>query len=121
MVIRIDDIDLAMADPAWLRRNIGVVLQDNILFGRSIRENIAISDPACSLDRVIEAAQLAGAHEFITRLPEGYDTKVGEQGSNMSGGQRQRIAISRALITNPRVLIFDEATDAANAGNDRDG
>ncbi|WP_339774685.1 type I secretion system permease/ATPase [uncultured Thalassospira sp.] len=110
--VLIDGIDLSMVDTAWLRRQVGVVLQENILFNRSLRENIALADPGMPMDRVIEAADLAGAHEFILSLPDGYDTKIGERGSNLSGGQRQRVAIARALVSNPRILIFDEATSA---------
>jgi len=117
--VLIDGTDIAMADPAGLRRQIGVVLQENVLFNRSVRENIALSDPAMPMERVIAAATLAGAHEFILELPEGYDTVVGERGSTLSGGQRQRIAIARALIADPKILIFDEATSALDYESER--
>lgn len=110
--VLVDGIDIGLVDAAQLRRQIGVVLQENLLFNRSIRENIAISNPAALLDGVVRVAKLAGAHEFISELPEGYDTIVGEQGASLSGGQRQRVAIARALFTDPRILILDEATSA---------
>jgi subfamily B ATP-binding cassette protein HlyB/CyaB len=97
----------------------GVVLQENILFNRSVRDNIALADPAIPMERVIAAATLAGAHDFILELPEGYDTIVGERGSSLSGGQRQRIAIARALISDPHILIFDEATSSLDYESER--
>jgi ATP-binding cassette, subfamily B, bacterial HlyB/CyaB len=117
--VLVDGTDLAAVETAWLRRQIGVVLQENMLFNRSIRDNIALADPAMPIERVIAAAKLAGAHEFILETPEGYDTSVGERGESLSGGQRQRIAIARALITDPRVLIFDEATSALDYESER--
>ena len=110
--VLVDGVDTAVLDPSWLRRQIGVVLQENVLFNRSVRENIALADPALSMEKVIAAAKLAGAHDFICKMPQGYDTSIGERGVSLSGGQRQRVAIARALVGDPRILIFDEATSA---------
>jgi subfamily B ATP-binding cassette protein HlyB/CyaB len=117
--IYIDEVDVRHLNPLWLRSHIGVVLQENYLFSGTIRENIALPRPDAPMEHILKAAGLAGAHEFIAGLPEGYDTPVSERGSSLSGGQRQRIAIARALITNPRILIFDEATSALDYESER--
>ena len=117
--VLVDGQDIAIVDTASLRHQIGVVLQENVLFNRSVRDNIALSDPGAPIERIVEAARLAGAHDFICELPEGYDTVVGEHGAGLSGGQRQRIAIARALMSDPRILIFDEATSALDYESER--
>ncbi|MBX3304227.1 MAG: type I secretion system permease/ATPase, partial [Nitrospira sp.] len=116
--IAIDGVDVMQVDPAWLRKQVGVVRQENVLFNASVRENIALADPDLAMDRVLQSAQLAGAHEFIMELADGYDTVIGEHGCALSSGQRQLIAIARALAANPRILIFDEATGALDHESD---
>lgn len=110
--IKVDGIDIRNVTQRSLRNNIGMVLQDNILFSESIAMNIRMGNPYASDEEVIEAAKAANAHEFIMSLPEKYDTLVGERGVKLSGGQQQRVAIARVFLKNPPILIFDEATSA---------
>lgn len=117
--ITVGGVNTREANLSWLRDQVGVVMQENYLFNSSVRDNIAISRPTATMDEIIRAARLAGAHDFILELKEGYDTKVGERGDALSGGQRQRVAIARALLANPPVLIFDEATSALDYESER--
>lgn len=114
-----DGVDMKTLNYRELRQKIGIVLQENYMFDETILRNIAFGDPEPDLDRAMWAAQTANAHDFILRLPLGYDTRVGETGLAISGGQRQRIAIARALYSNPPVLIFDEATSALDSESER--
>jgi len=117
--ITIDGMDISLMRPQQLRRQIGVVLQENFMFNGTVAENIAIHCPGTSLEKIIETAKTAGAHDFIMELERGYDTVIGEKGVALSGGQKQRIAIARAIINDPRILIFDEATSALDYESER--
>ena len=117
--ILLDGIDIAQVDPTWLRRQLGVVLQENFLFNQTVHDNIALANPSMSRAQVVRVSRLAGADEFVSKLPQGYDTMIEERGANLSGGQRQRIAIARALATDPRIVIFDEATSALDYESER--
>jgi HlyB family type I secretion system ABC transporter len=117
--ILFDHVDLKTLNYRDVRRNVGMVLQENHIFNETIARNIAFGDAEPDLDRVLAAAQTAAAHDFIMRLPLGYETKIGESGLTLSGGQKQRIAIARAIYSNPPVLIFDEATSALDTESER--
>ena len=114
-----DNVDLKTLNYRDVRMHIGTVLQENHIFNETIARNIAFGDPEPDVDRVLAAAQAAAAHEFIMRLPLGYETKIGESGLSLSGGQKQRVAIARAIYNNPPVLIFDEATSALDTESER--
>jgi ATP-binding cassette subfamily B protein len=117
--IRVDDVDISNLDPRELRRQVGLVPQETVLFGESAMENIRYGRPNASDDEVMQAAVLAAADEFIRELPEGYGTFLGERGTRLSGGQRQRIAIARAILKDPPILLLDEATSSLDAESER--
>ncbi|KAJ1254406.1 hypothetical protein BS78_K067300 [Paspalum vaginatum] len=118
-VILLDGHDIGALNVEWLRSQMGLVSQEPVLFATSIRENILFGNEAASLKQVVAAAKMANAHDFITKLPQGYETNVGQFGTQMSGGQKQRIAIARALIRDPKILLLDEATSALDSESER--
>jgi ABC-type bacteriocin/lantibiotic exporter with double-glycine peptidase domain len=117
--ITIDNYDISKVELSSLREQIGIVSQDPLLFEGSVQENIAINYPEATTTEIIQAAQLAVAHDFIMDLPNGYNTQVGERGANLSGGQKQRLAIARTILQRPRLLILDEATSALDYDTER--
>jgi subfamily B ATP-binding cassette protein MsbA len=117
--VLVDGHDLRKATADSFRRQIGIVLQENVLFSGTLEDNLKYGKPEATREEIIAAATTANAHEFIVKLPDGYSTVVGERGAQMSGGQRQRIAIARAILKDPRILIFDEATSALDLGSER--
>jgi ATP-binding cassette subfamily B protein len=118
--ILLDGVDVRDLAPGELARAVGLVFQEPFLFSATVAENVAYGNPDAPRERVVECARLAAAHEFVSALPEGYDTRVGERGVSLSGGQRQRLTIARALAMDPRVLIFDDATASVDAATERE-
>jgi ATP-binding cassette subfamily B protein len=117
--VKINGVDIRDMTQASLRQHIGIVPQDTVLFNDSILYNIAYGNPGASHDEIIQAARAASIHDFVTSLPEGYETQVGERGLKLSGGEKQRVAIARTLLKNPPILIFDEATSALDTRTER--
>jgi ATP-binding cassette subfamily B protein len=118
--ITLDGIDVRRLDVQELRRNVGVVFEETFLFNDTVRNNIAFAKPDADVATVERAAKLAGAHDFVLRLPQGYDTQIGERGFSLSGGQRQRLAIARAIVADPRVLVLDDATSAVDPSKEHE-
>ena len=118
--IRIDGVDLRQLDTGHFRRQLGMVLQDPYLFHGTVLDNIRYGLPEATLDATIAAAKAANAHDFVCKLPHGYDTVVGERGHTLSGGERQRVSIARAILHDPRILILDEATSSVDTETERE-
>lgn len=117
--ITIDGREISLYNLQWLRRHIGVVSQEPVLFDTSIAENIRFGYKDATISDVIEAAKNSNAHDFISKMPDGYDTQVGQRGTQLSGGQKQRIAIARILLRDPKILLLDEATSALDNQNEK--
>jgi len=117
--VRVDGVDVRDLNVHWLRGQLGLVQQEPVLFARSIRENLLYGRPDATEEEMIDAAKRANIHNFVSQLPGGYDTFVGDRGAQLSGGQKQRIAIARAILRNPKVLLLDEATSALDSESEK--